>query len=88
MQIIYSYLVSTLLPSYVDIDLQMGSMPAGSTSSVYKHGTFVTKGSITRDSKSVVEKVNILITIYMDPTFSLIQRAKKKCRIFIIVLHF
>ncbi|KAK6625709.1 hypothetical protein RUM43_006008 [Polyplax serrata] len=57
MQIIYSYLVSTLLPSYVDIDLQVGSMPAGSTSSVYKHGTFVTKGSITRDSKSVVEKV-------------------------------
>lgn len=50
MQIIYQYLVHTLLPSHLDLELQGGSLPRGNNSTVHHYGSFVTGPPNLKDS--------------------------------------
>lgn len=53
MQIVYKYLISSLLPANLEIELQGGSIPRHSPSLFSAHGRFITGPSNLKQAKTV-----------------------------------
>ncbi|XP_076264681.1 vacuolar fusion protein CCZ1 isoform X2 [Rhynchophorus ferrugineus] len=62
MQIIYQYLIGTLLPANIETELQGGSMPRNSPFAALKHGRFITGPSDLKHAKSVGTVPKIYLT--------------------------
>lgn len=73
MQIIYHYLIVSLLPSHLDLELQGGSVPQGNKPSTYHYGSFVTGPSNLKDSIVTTQKVCINFCFIVLNNFTVIK---------------
>lgn len=60
MQVIYRYLISTLLPSDLNLEVEESCAPARKDSSFFSHGIFITSKSSLKDSAISIDKVCFL----------------------------
>lgn len=79
MQIIYQYLIGTLLPANIETELQGGSMPRNSSSpfAALRHGRFITGPSNLKLAKTVgkVPKVYLFSSGKPEEYYLVVYRA-------------
>ncbi|KAL3275991.1 hypothetical protein HHI36_020722 [Cryptolaemus montrouzieri] len=68
MQILYQYLVGTLLPANLEVELQGGSMPRNSLSpfGALKHGRFITGPTNLKNAKTIGKALSASLCLFVN----------------------